>query len=170
MAEEVNFDGQSADLDVFDCPKCGQTIDTSATVCRFCGAKIDHAAAENSAHLLARVDVACSDASYLRNAVAIVLILLGGVVFALLRQPRFFILFGFQNTVLGFSVLVLLVCSPFPLWTLRWWAKYASIKSDDEDLQNARKVIKSIGTGATAALVTFGSILCLVLLLRIAHA
>jgi hypothetical protein len=169
MAEEVNFDGQSADLDVFDCPKCGQTIDTSATVCRFCGAKVDHAAAENSAHLLACVDVACSDGSVLRNAVVIVLILLGGVVFALLRQPRFFVLFGFENTVLGFCVLVLLVCSPFPLWTLRWWTKYASIKSDDEDLQNARKVIKSIGTGTTAALVTFGALFCLVLLYKIAH-
>jgi zinc-ribbon domain len=170
MAEEVNFDGQTADLDVFDCPKCGETIDTSATVCRFCGAKIDHAAAENSAHLLARVDVACSDASYLRNAVAIVLILVGGVVFALLRQPRFFILFGFQNTVLGFCLLMLLVSSPFPLWTFRWWRKYARITSQDDDFQNARKVIKSIGTGAAAALLTFGSLFCLVLLFRFAHA
>jgi hypothetical protein len=169
MAEEVNFDGQSADLDVFDCPRCGQTIDTSATVCRFCGAKVDRAAAENSAHLLARVDVACSDGSYLRNAAVIVLILLGGVVFALLRQPRFFVLFGFENTLLGFCVLVLLVCSPFPLWTLRWWTKYAKLTSQDDDFQNARKVIKSIGTGTTAALVTFGSLLCLVLLYKIAH-
>jgi hypothetical protein len=169
MAEEINFDGQTADLDVFDCPKCGQTIDTSASVCRFCGAKIDHAAAENSAHLLARVDVALSDASYLRNTVVIVLILVGGVVFSLLRQPRFFVLFGFENTVLGFCVLMLLVCSPFPLWTLRWWTKYAKITSEDDDFQNARKVIQSIGKGTTAAFVTFGALLCLLLVYRFAH-
>jgi len=169
MAEELNFDGPTENLDVCDCPHCGQTIDATADVCRFCGAKINHEAAQEAAHLLARVDLACSDASYLRNTTVIVLILLGGVVFALVRQPRFFVLFGFGNTLLGFCVLVLLVCSPFPLWTLRWWTKYAKIKSDDEDFQNARKVIKSIGTGAAAALLTFGSLFCLVLLLRIAH-
>ena len=169
MAEVLNFDGPSEDLDVFDCPKCGQTIDASADVCRFCGAKIDHDAAQKAAHLLANVDQACSDGSVLRNTVVIVLILLGGVVFALLRQPRFFILFGFENTLLGFCVLVLLVCLPFPLWTLRWWTKYAKIKSDDEDFQNARKVIKSIGAGTAAALLTFGSLFCLVLLLRVGH-
>jgi hypothetical protein len=169
MAEEINWNGPTEDLDVFDCPKCGQTIDTSASVCRFCGARIDHAAAESSAHLLADVDQACSDASYLRSTVVIVLILLGGVVFALLRQPRFFVLFGFENTLLGFCALVLLVSSPFPPWTLRWWTKYAKIKSDDDDFQNARKVIKSIGTGTAAALLTFGSLFCLVLLYRLAH-
>lgn len=169
MADAINFDGQTADLDVCDCPKCGQTIDASADVCRFCGAKIDHEAAQKAAHLLARVDVACSDASYLRSTVVIVLILLGGVVFALLRQPRFFVLFGFENTLLGFCVLVLLVSSPFPLWTLRWWRKYAALTSDDDDFQSARKVIKSIGTGTTAALLTFGSLFCLVLLYRLAH-
>jgi hypothetical protein len=169
MAEEINWNGPTEDLDVFDCPKCGQTIDTSASVCRFCGAKIDHAAAESSAHLLANVDQACSDGSVLRNTMVIVLVLLGGVVFALLRQPRFFVLFGFENTILGFSVLMLLVCSPFPLWALRWWTKYAKLSSQDDDFQNARKVVKSIGTGTAAALLTFGSLFCLVLLLRIAH-
>jgi hypothetical protein len=169
MADEVNFDGASEDLDVFDCPKCGQTIDASADVCRFCGAKVDHRAAQQAAHLLARVDLACSDTSYLRNAVVIVLISLGGVVFALLRQPRFFVLFGFENTLLGFCVLVLLVCSPFPLWTLSWWRKYASLTTEDDDFQVARKVIKSVGTGTAAALLTFGSLFCLVLLLRVAH-
>jgi hypothetical protein len=169
MADEINFDGPSEDLDVFDCPKCGQTIDATADVCRFCGAKINHDAAQKAAHLLARVDLACSDASYLRSTVVIVLILLGGVVFTLVRQPRFFILFGFENTLLGFCVLVLLVCSPFPLWTLRWWTKNAKIESDDDDFQNARKVIKAVGTGTAAALLTFGSLFCLVLLYRLAH-
>ncbi len=169
MTDELNFDGPTEDLDVFDCPKCGQTIDASADVCRFCGAKVNHFAARQAAHLLARVDVACSDASYLRNAAVIMLILLGGVVFALVRQPRFFVLLGFENMLLGFCVLVLLVCSPFPLWALHWWTKYAGLTTEDDDFQDARKVIKSVGTGTAAALLTFGSLLCLILLLRGAH-
>ena len=53
---------------IFECPNCKQTIDTSADVCRFCGAKVDHEAAQTAAHLLAKVDQACSDASILRYA------------------------------------------------------------------------------------------------------
>ena len=68
MADGLIFDGPSENLDVFECPNCKQTIDTSADVCRFCGAKVDHEAAQKAAHLLARVDQACSDASFLRNA------------------------------------------------------------------------------------------------------
>ena len=169
MAEEVNFDGPSEDLDVFDCPKCGQTIDASADVCRFCGAKMDHRAAQQAAHFLARVDLACSDASYLRNAAVIALLLPPGVLIGLARNPRFIVHVGFQNTLLGFCVLVLLVCSPFPLWTLSWWRKYASLTTGDDDFQVARKVIKSVGTGTAAALLTFGSLFCLVLLLRVAN-
>ncbi|MGB6720954.1 MAG: hypothetical protein WBE72_09185 [Terracidiphilus sp.] len=169
MAAELNFDGPSEELDVFDCPKCGQTIDATADVCRFCGAKINHEAAQKAAHLLARVDLACSDASYLRNTAVIMLLLPPGVLIGLARNPRFAVLVGFHNVLLGFCALVLLVASPFPLWTLRWWTKYAGLASEDDDFQDARKVVKAVGTGTAAALLTFGSLFCLVLLLRIAH-
>jgi len=169
MAEELNFDGPTEDLDVFECPKCGQTIDTSAEVCRFCGAKVDHKAAQQGAHLLARVDLACSDASYLRNTAVIMLLLPPGVLIGLARNPRFIVQVGFQNVLLGFCALVLLVSTPFPLWTLRWWTKYASLSSEDDEFQDARKVVKAVGTGTAAALLTFGSLFCLVLLFRVAH-
>ncbi len=169
MADGLNFDGPTEDLDVFDCPKCGQTIDATADVCRFCGAKVDHKAAQQAAHLLARVDLACSDASYLRNVAVIMLCLPPGVLIGLARTPRFILRVGFQNTLLGFCALVLLVASPFPLWTLRWWTKYTNLASEDDEFQNARKVVKAVGTGTAAALLTFGSLLCLVLLFRIAH-
>jgi len=169
MGDELNFDGLSEDLDVFDCPKCGQTIDASADVCRFCGAKVDHKAAQQAAHLLARVDLACSEASYLRNAAAIALLLPPGVLIGLARNPRFIARVGFQNTLLGFCILILLVCSPFPLWTLRWWKKYAGLTSGDDELQDARKFVKGVGTTTTAALLAFGSVLCVEWLLRIAY-
>jgi hypothetical protein len=169
MADGVNFDGLTEELDVCECPKCGETIDAKADVCRFCGAKIDHEAAEKSSHLLARVDQACSDASYLRNTAVIALCLPPGILIGLARNPRFIAHVGFQNALLGFCVLVLLVASPFPLWTLRWWTKYAKLTGDDDEFQNARTAVKAIGTGTMAALVTFGSLLCLILLLRITH-
>ena len=169
MADELNFDGPTVDLDVFDCPKCGQTIDATADVCRFCGAKIDHEAAQQAAHLLARIDLACSDASYLRNTAVVVLCLPPGILLGLMRAPRFIRDVGFQNTLMGFCVLVLLVASPFPLWCLRWWTKYASLTSDDDEFQNARKMVKAVGTGTASALLAFGALLCLVLLSRIAR-
>jgi hypothetical protein len=123
MADGLIIDEPTEDLDVFECPNCGQTIDVSADECRFCGAKINHEAAEKGAHLLAKIDQACNDASILRYSAVTAFLVPLGTAFGLLRQPRFFVLFGFQNVVLGFCVLVLLVSSPFPIWSLRWWTK-----------------------------------------------
>ena len=102
MADGLTFDGPSEDLDVFECPHCKQTIDTSADVCRFCGAKIDHEAAQKAAHLLAIVDQACSDASVLRNTAVTAFLLVLGVLYALLRASRLVLLVGFQNRRPGF--------------------------------------------------------------------
>jgi hypothetical protein len=167
MADGFGIDGPTEELDVFDCPKCGQTIDAKADVCRFCGTKIDHEAAKKASHLLAQVDQACSDASYLRNTAAVALILSGGIVFALLRRGgRIIQLVGFQNVLLGFCVLVLIVSSPFPIWSVRWWTKNASLPSDDEEFQDARGAVRTVGFTATGALLVFGMILCWVLVSR----
>jgi hypothetical protein len=80
MADGLILDGPSEDLDVFECPNCKQTIDTSADVCRFCGAKVDHEVAQRAAHLLARVDQACSDASVLRYTAVTAFCLAAGIV------------------------------------------------------------------------------------------
>ena len=169
MPEEVNFDGTSEALDVFECPKCGQTIDISSDVCRFCGAKINHDAAQKSAHLLAKVDQACSDASVLRNTAVILLCLPPGILIGLARNPRFIERVGFQNTVLGFCALVLLVSLPFPFWTMRWWAEYATLPTTDDDFEDTRAVVKKVGTGTVSALVTFGALFALILVLKAAH-
>ncbi|HUB53041.1 MAG TPA: hypothetical protein VL986_12880 [Terracidiphilus sp.] len=169
MADELIIDGPSQDLDVFECPHCKETIDVSADVCRFCGAKIDHAAAEKAAHLLARVDQACSDASILRYTAVSAFILPIGVVFGILRKPRIIEQVGFQNLVLGYSVLVLILSVPFPIWSSIWWGKYAKLPSDDEEFQNNRKMVRAAGLIAVASIVTFGSLLCLVLILKFTH-
>jgi|SRR5579863_3883308 len=163
MASRFIADGPSEDLDVFECPNCKETIDTSASVCRFCGAKVDHKAAEESAHLLARVDQACSDASYLRNAALIAFCLPVGALIGLARAPRFIILVGFENFVLGFCALVLVVSSPFPVWTMRWWRKYASLPNDDDEFRSWRGQVRSAGFAAVVAVVVSGVIFCLVL-------
>lgn len=169
MTDELMIDGPSEDLDVFECPNCKETIDTSADVCRFCGAKVDHETAQKAAHLLARVDQACSDASYLRNTAVVAFLLFLGVLIALLRSGRFLLVVGFQNVLLGFCGLALLLSSPFPLWSLHWWRKNANLPSDDEDFQSARVLVRSTGFAATVSLVTFGLLFCLVLIFKATH-
>ncbi|MGB7267567.1 MAG: hypothetical protein WBC92_18770 [Terracidiphilus sp.] len=169
MADGLILDGPTEDLDVFECPNCKQTIDISSDVCRFCGAKINHDTAEKAAHLLAMVDQACSDASVLRYSAVTAFCLPAGILIGLLRNPRFIHDVGFQNVVLGFCALILILSSPFPIWSLRWWSKNAKLASDDEDLQTDRKTVRAAGLIATAALVTFGSLFCLVLILKSTH-
>jgi hypothetical protein len=169
MADGFNTDGPTDELDVFDCPKCGQTIDTKSDVCRFCGAKVDHEAARKAAQLLARIDQACSDASYLRNTAAVAFLLSLGALIVLLRSGgRLMLRLGFQNLLLGFCALVLIVSLPFPVWAVRWWTKNANLQSDDEDFQGSRTAVRSAGFGATGALLAAGLIVCWILVSKAA--
>jgi hypothetical protein len=169
MADGLILDGPTEELDVFECPHCKQTIDTSADVCRFCGAKVNHQEAQVAAHLLARVDQACSDASVLRNSAVVAFLLVLGIVYSLLRGARLVLLIGFQNEVLGVSLLVLILSAPFPIWSLRWWTKFASITSDDEDFQDARGTVRSTGSSALIFAALSGALFCLVLILKLTH-
>lgn len=169
MAGDVNFDGVSEGLDVFECPNCKETIDASADVCRFCGAKVDHEAAKNSAHLLAEVDQACSEASFLRNSAVVVFMLGLGVIICLLRGSlgRIIQVAGFENTMLALSALFVILSFAFPLLSLRWWRKYANLQSDDEDFRDARTIVRSTGFAATAWLAGSAVLFCLFLVLRL---
>ncbi len=169
MADDLVLDGPPEELDVFECPHCGQTIDTSADVCRFCGAKVDHEAAQKAAQLLEKVDQACSDASILRYTAMSAFTVSVCTAVAVLRNPRFIQHVGFQNILLGYCVLVLAVSLPFPFWSLRWWSKNAHLASDDKEFQTDRKMVQAAGRIAVASLVTFGSLLSLVLILKTTH-
>ncbi|HTW62297.1 MAG TPA: hypothetical protein VMD55_10860 [Terracidiphilus sp.] len=170
MADGLITDNTTEELDVFECPHCKETIDTSADVCRFCGAKVNHEAAQKAAHLLARVDEACSDASFLRNSAVVAFMLALGVVICLARgSSRIMLVAGFENSFLALSALFALLSCAFPFWSLRWWRKYANLQSDDEDFQDARTTVRSTGFTAAAVLAVSGAILCLLIILRAAH-
>ena len=169
MADGLILEGPSEDLDVFECPNCKETIDTSADVCRFCGAKVNHEDAHKAAHLLARVDQACSDASVLQGAAVTAFCMAAGTVIGVLRNPRFVVRVGFQNVVLGYCVLVLVLSSPFPVWSLNWWRKYSSLSMDDDEFQNDRRMVRTTGSTALAFMVAFASLFCLMLILKASH-
>jgi hypothetical protein len=57
----------SSRVEVFPCPNCHETINTSVKECPFCLTPIDHGAADASAAATSRISQACSDASYLAS-------------------------------------------------------------------------------------------------------
>jgi hypothetical protein len=124
MSPNLSLSGTVA---VFPCPTCKETINTSIQQCPFCGTAIDHAVAEASAIETTMISRACSDASYLKIMMGI-LIPFGGLVF--------FPFLGLAGLV-GFVFIKYAV----PVMAVRWWIKYGRIKSQDLDLRRARKTV-----------------------------
>jgi hypothetical protein len=124
----------SSDLDkpkIFECPNCKQTIDTSSTQCRFCSATIDPADAEVAAAQMARINRACSDASYLKIAALCIPALL---------------LFGFIP-FMGLPVVVgvIFLEIAIPIWILLWCFRFLRVKSDDPDFRSAKRTVIVVG-------------------------
>jgi hypothetical protein len=120
----------SSDLDkprVFECPNCKQTIDTSSRECRFCSATIDPADAEAAAAKMARINRACSDASYLKIAALCI------PAFLLIYLVPFMGLLG----VVGVIFLEIAI----PIWILLWCFRFLSIRSEDPDFRSAKKTV-----------------------------
>jgi hypothetical protein len=117
---------------IFQCPKCNEAIDSTAESCRFCGATVDHEAAEKAAELLARVNQACSDASYMRSTA------LALPVFFLVRFVPFIAMAGTVGFI-GVSIVV-------PVWAVRWWLKYGKVASTDAEFRKARGTVRWAGT------------------------
>jgi hypothetical protein len=120
----------SSDLDkpkIFECPNCKQTIDTSSIQCRFCSVSIDPAAAEAAAALMARINRACSDASYLKIAALCI------PAFLLIYFVPFMGLLG----VVGMIFLEIAI----PIWIVLWCFRFLRIQSDDPDFRSAKKTV-----------------------------
>lgn len=126
---------------VFDCPKCKQTIDASATACRFCGAPVDRDIALKSAALLARVNRAISEANYMRTVA--------------LSLPVFFVLrlIPFANMLGGLGFLIVTVV--VPVWGVIWWIRYNALEYDDAEFKKSRRAVLRITIVVTAVLVLF---------------
>jgi hypothetical protein len=141
---------------IFQCPHCNETIDSSAASCRFCGAPVDHEAAQIAAILLAKINQACSDASYMRTtAVAI-------PIFFALRYLPFFSMAG----TIGFIGLLFAV----PIWAIRWWLRFGKIVSADPDFKKARSTVKFSGIIVTGVLLLFEVVpFCLTVFGVLAH-
>jgi endogenous inhibitor of DNA gyrase (YacG/DUF329 family) len=115
----------SSEVRVFPCPNCKETINTSLQNCPFCSTLIDALAASESAAETSRISQACSDASYLK-------ILLGLLIPAALTI--FFPFLGLAGIV-GF----IFIKYAIPVMTIRWWIKYGRIKTTDPDFSKAKK-------------------------------
>jgi hypothetical protein len=117
----------SSTVHVFPCPNCRETINTSMQQCPFCSAPIDRAAAEQSAAATSQISQACSDASYLKIMLG-VLIPFGVMIF--------FPFLGLAGIV-GFVFIKYAV----PVMIIRWWIKYGRIKTTDSDFRSARGTV-----------------------------
>ncbi len=131
MAEDFRL---SSAVQVFPCPNCNETINTSMQQCTFCSAPIDPAAAQQAAEKTAKISQACSDASYLKIMAGCAL------TFFISRFFPFLSLVG----IVGFAFLEIAI----PVMTIRWWLKYRSIKTDDPDFVQAKLSASYVGGGA----------------------
>ncbi|MGA2833844.1 MAG: hypothetical protein ABSE55_12310 [Terracidiphilus sp.] len=128
MFESVSLSTQAR---VFQCPNCKETIDTSAQQCRFCSAAIDPGAAEAAADIMARVNQACSDASYLKVmgvSVPVFLVLI-------------FVPFAGWLGIVGYYFLVFAT----PAMAIRWWVRFGRIKTDDREFGSAKRTVIIVG-------------------------
>lgn len=128
----------SSTVEVFPCPSCRETINTSVRECPRCSTPIDPAAAQAAASATTRISQACSDASYLK-----ILCWAGGSFLLLMFLPLIGLAAYLGLWFLRFAI---------PFMCIRWWIKFGRIHTDDPDYARARNL-------ATAASVCAGLLL-----------
>jgi hypothetical protein len=117
----------SSTVQVFPCPNCRETINTSVQQCPFCSTPIDRAAAEQSAASTSKISQACSDASYLK--------IMLGILFPF-GVMIFFPFLGLAG-IAGFVFIKYAV----PVMTIRWWVRNGRLKTTDSDFRSARGTV-----------------------------
>jgi hypothetical protein len=108
----------------FPCPNCKEIINDSVMSCRYCGAPVDPQAAAEAAASQARVNQACSDASYLKTAALVM-----WAFFGLSFVP--FIPLMFWAFVVTFFVVLVMIA--------RWQLRFGRIQTDDPDYPRAKR-------------------------------
>lgn len=123
---------------LFNCPQCGEIIDVSAETCSFCGTPVDRPVAVHRAVIFAKVNRACSEATYIRSCA--------------LALPLFFVVCCIPHLgILGFLGLVGLSLA-IPVWAAIWWARFSALESNDSDYTKSRKAVKIAGIAASLVL------------------
>ena len=108
---------------ILPCPGCGEMIYSDAEVCRFCSAPIDRETAARGAELQKRVNDACNQAKWLRNA--------AGVMWLLLLLNMLFVpSAGWGYVGLFFAV---------PIWLITWHVRYRNLETQDPDYKTAKR-------------------------------
>lgn len=128
----------SSTVEVFPCPGCTETINTSVRQCPHCSSLIDPVAAAAAGAATSRISQACSDASYLK-------------VMSWAVGSFFLIMFLPIAGLAGFLGLWFLRFA-IPFMAVRWWIKFGRIQTDDPDFSSAKNA-------ATAASVLAGLLL-----------
>lgn len=106
----------------FPCPHCNEIINDSMRECRFCRALIDPRVARAAGELQARVNQACSDASYTASVAYVMLAFLLLDLIPLIPIVRVAYLLTF------FAVILMVI---------RWQAKFGSLQTRDPDYKRA---------------------------------
>jgi hypothetical protein len=124
---------------VFPCPNCRETINTSVARCPYCSTPIDEAAAKASAAEMSNISQACSDASYLKVMLGIL------IPFGVATFFPFLGLFGLAGFIF--------IKYALPIMLIRWWIKYGRIKTMDPDFRTARNTTTAVSVSSALVLV-----------------
>src|SRR2546423_863558 len=107
----------------FPCPSCKEIINDRTEQCRSCGAPIDKGIARMLAETQAKVNQACSDASYMKTAAFAMWAFLG-----ISLIP--FVPLVYYGFVITFVVVIVLV--------VRWQLRFSRLNTSDPDYAKAR--------------------------------
>ena len=110
----------------FPCPNCNEIINETMERCRYCSAPVDRQAAALAAENQSKVNQACSDASFLRTAAAVMFALLG------LSLLPFVALIAYLGFILTFLAVVVML--------IRWQMKFGRLQTRDPDYLRAKRL------------------------------
>lgn len=108
---------------ILPCPSCGEMIYSDAEACRFCSVPIDRETAMRGAELQKRVNNACNEAKWLRNAASVMWL-------SLLVSMFFFAPGTWGYVGLFFAV---------PFWLIMWQVRYRRLETADLDFNTAKR-------------------------------
>jgi len=107
---------------ILPCPSCGEMIYSDVEICRFCSAPIEREAAERGAELQKRVNDACNQAKWLRNAAGVMWL---------------FLLVGMFIPLMSWGYVGLFVA--VPIWLITWQVRFRGLETSDPDYQTAKR-------------------------------